>query len=92
MEAISGRRTIQEIAADHTIELRHAVHLTGRPDPGKPVEAAAAGWRQRAVPADGAAADGAGAGVVQKSLSCSDAHELRKLVSHDYPELSSVSN
>jgi len=36
MEAISGRKTIQEIAADH------AIHL----DPGEPVEAAAAGWCQ----------------------------------------------
>jgi len=40
----------------------------------------------RAVPADWSAADGAG--VDQKSLSCSDACELCKLVDHDQPELS----
>jgi hypothetical protein len=39
MEAISGRKTIQEIAADH------AIH----PYLGEPVEEAAAGWCQRAV-------------------------------------------
>jgi transposase-like protein len=27
MEAISGRKTIQEIAADHAVSLRHAAHL-----------------------------------------------------------------
>ena len=35
---------------------------------------------------DRAGADGAGA--AQKSLSCSDARELRKLVDHDHPDLS----
>jgi hypothetical protein len=49
MEAISGRMTIQEIAADHAIELRQAAHLTVRPDPSESVEAAAAGGCQRAV-------------------------------------------
>jgi len=36
MEAISGRKSIQEIAADH------AIH----PIPGQPVEAPAPRWRQ----------------------------------------------
>ncbi len=39
MEAISGRRPGQEIAANHGIH----------PNPGKPIEEAAAGGRQRAV-------------------------------------------
>ena len=49
MEAIIGRKTIQEIAADHAIGMRDAAHLSVRPDPGEPVEAAVAGGRQRAV-------------------------------------------
>ena len=49
MEAISGRKTIQEIAADHAIGMRDAAHLSVRPDPGEPVEAAVARGRQRAV-------------------------------------------
>ena len=48
MEAISGRKTIQEIAADHAIGLRNAATLSVRPDPGEPGEAAAARWSQRA--------------------------------------------
>ncbi len=48
MEAISGRKTIREIAADHAIGLRNATHLV-RPDPGEPVEATAPGRRQRAL-------------------------------------------
>jgi hypothetical protein len=39
MDAISGRKTIQEIAVDH------AIHL----DPGEPVEASAPGRRLRAL-------------------------------------------
>ena len=49
MEAISDRKTIQEIAADHAIGMRDAAHLSVRPDPGEPVEAAVAGGRQRDV-------------------------------------------
>ena len=49
MEEISGRKTIQEIAAYHAMGLRNAAQLTMRPDPGEPVEAAAARRRQRAV-------------------------------------------
>ena len=49
MEAISGRKTIHKIAADHAIEVRNAAHLSLRPDPGEPLEAAApALWSQRA--------------------------------------------
>ena len=86
--------------------LRHAAHLSVRPNPGEPVEAAAARWSQRAVHqgqadqgqgrvvgqgggdfiVDRAGADGAGA--AQKSLSCSDARELRKLVDHDHLDIS----
>jgi transposase-like protein len=33
MEAISGRKTIQEIAADHAMGSRNAAHLSVRPDP-----------------------------------------------------------
>jgi hypothetical protein len=49
MEAISGRKTIQQVAADHAIGLRNAAVLPVRPDPGEPVEASAGGWCQRAV-------------------------------------------
>ena len=50
MEAISGRKTMQEIAADHAIGMHNAAHLSVRPNPGEPVEAAAAArWSQRTV-------------------------------------------
>ena len=49
MEAISGCKTIQEIAADHAIGMHSAAHFSVRLDPGEPVEAAASGGRQRAV-------------------------------------------
>jgi transposase-like protein len=49
MGAISGRKMIQEIAADHIIGMRDAAHPSVRPDPGEPMEAPAAGRRQRAV-------------------------------------------
>ena len=49
MEAISGRKTIREIAADHAMNRLKAPHIAVRPDPGQPVEAAAAGWRQQAL-------------------------------------------
>jgi hypothetical protein len=49
MEAISGRKTIQEIAADYAIGLCNAVHLSVRPDPGELLDATVPGWRQRAL-------------------------------------------
>jgi len=47
MEAISGRKTIKEIAADHAMGSRHAAHLPVRPDPGEPVEAVSSHARCR---------------------------------------------
>jgi hypothetical protein len=49
-EVISGRKSIQRIAADHAIGLRNAAHLPVRPDPGEPVEAAGHGWRHAGIP------------------------------------------
>jgi len=49
MEAISGRKTIQEIAAEHAMNRLKAAHLAVRRDPGQSEEAAAARWCKRAV-------------------------------------------
>jgi putative transposase len=87
---------LQEIAADHSIHpiqvsqwkkqlLEGASELFTRGKKSKDKEEGQT-KEARAVPADRQAADGAG--VAQKSLSCSDARELRKLVDHDHPELS----
>ena len=96
MEAISGRKTIQEIAADHAIHpiqvsqwkrqlLDGASELFTRgkknKDTGDSQVKEAELFQQ--------------IGKLQmelewlkKNLSCSDARELRKLVDHDHPELS----
>ena len=42
IEASSGRKTIQEIAAEHAMNWLKAAHLAVRPAPGQSVEAAAA--------------------------------------------------
>jgi hypothetical protein len=42
MEAISGRKTIQQISSEHAMNRLTAAHLAVRPDPVEPVEAAAA--------------------------------------------------
>jgi hypothetical protein len=62
MDAISGRKTIREIAADHAIDLHNAPYLSVRPDPGQPVEEAAAGGRKRAAH-QGQEEQGQGGGV-----------------------------
>ncbi len=93
MEAISGRKTIQEIAADHAIQVSQwkrqlldgASELFTRGKQSKDKEEVQAkeaelfrqiGRLQMEL------------GWLKKNLSCSDAHELRKLVYHDHPELS----
>jgi putative transposase len=96
MEAISGRETIQEIAADHAIHLiqvsqwkrqllNGASELFTRGSNSKDMEEVQAteaelfqhnGRLQMELE------------WLKKNLSCSDAHELRKLVDHDHPELS----
>jgi len=96
MEAISGRKTIQEIAADHAIHpiqvsqwkrqlLNGACELFTRANKSKDKDESQAkeaelfqqiGWLQMELE------------WLKKSLSCSDARELRKLVDHDHPELS----
>ena len=96
MEAISGRKTIQEIAADHTIHpiqvsqwkkqlLDGASELFTRGKKSKDKEESQAkeaelfqqiGKLQMELE------------WLKKILSCFDAHELRKLVDSDHPELS----
>jgi putative transposase len=96
MEAISGRKTIQEIAADHAIHpiqvsqwksqlLDEASELFTRANKSKDKDENQAreaelfqqiGKLQMELE------------WLKKSLSCSDAHELRKLVDQDDPELS----
>jgi len=49
MEAIRGRKTVQGIAGDHARNRLKTAHLALRPYLGQPVEAAAAGWRERAL-------------------------------------------
>jgi putative transposase len=96
MEAISGRKTIQEIAADHAIHpiqvsqwkrqlLDGASELCSRGKQSKDKEELQAkeaelfqqiGRLQMELE------------WLKKNLNCSDAHEVRKLVDHDHPELS----
>ena len=90
MEAISGRKTIQEIAADHAIHpiqvsqwkkqlLDGASELLTRGKKSKAKEAELfqqIGKLQMELE------------WLKKNLSCSDARELRKLVDPDHPELS----
>ena len=98
MEAISGRKTIQEIAADHAIHpiqmsqwkrqlLDGASELFTRSKKSKDNEEGQAkkaelfqqiGRLQMELELE----------WLKKSLSCSEARELRKLVDHDHPDLS----
>ena len=96
MEAISGRKTIQEIAADHAI---HPIQVSQwkRQLLDGSSELFARGKKSK----DTGESQAKEAELFQqigrlqmelewfkKSLSCSDAHELRKLVDNDHPELS----
>ena len=49
MEAISGRKAMQEIVAEHAMGMRNAAQLPVRHDSDKTVEAAAARCSQRAA-------------------------------------------
>jgi putative transposase len=94
MEAISGHKTLQEIAAEHAIHptqvsqwMRQLLDwasdlFTRREEDQGQVRRAGRGGRS--VPTARAAADGAG--VAQKILSCSDARQLHKLDDHDHSE------
>jgi putative transposase len=100
MEAISGRKTIQEIAADHSI---HAIQVSQwkRQLLEGASELFTRGQKTKDKEEDGQAKEAElfqQIGRLQmelewlkKILSCSDARELPKLVDHDHPELS-VSN
>jgi len=96
MEAISGRKTIQEIAADHAIHpiqvsqwkkqlLEGASELFTRGKKSKDKEEGQAKRPSCSSRSGDCRWSWSGS---KKSLSCSDAHELRKLVDHDHPELS----
>ena len=96
MEAISGRKTIQEIAADHAIHpiqvsqwkkllLEGASELFTR---GKKSKDREEGLRRRPSCSSRSGDCRWSWSGSKKSLSCSEAHELRKLVDHDHPELS----
>ena len=96
MEAISGRKTIQEIAADHAIHpiqvsqwkkqlLEGASELFTR---GKKSKDKEEGQAKEAELFQQIGRLQMELEWLKKSLSCSDAHELRKLVDHDHPELS----
>jgi putative transposase len=96
MEAISGRKTIQEIAADHAIHpiqvsqwkrqlLEGASELFTR---GKKSKGKEEGQVKEAELFQQIGRLQMELEWLKKSLSCSEAHELRKLVDHDHPELS----
>jgi len=96
MEAISGRKTIQEIAADHAIHpiqvsqwkrqlLDGASELFSR---GKNTKDKEEGQAKEAELFQQIGRLQMELEWLKKSLSCSDARELRKLVDHNHPELS----
>jgi putative transposase len=96
MEAISGRKTIQEIAADHAIHpiqvsqwkkqlLEGASDLFTR---GKKTKDKDEGQAKEAELFQQIGRLQMELEWLKKSLSCSDARERRKLVDHDHPELS----
>ena len=96
MEAISGRKTIQEIAADHAIHpiqvsqwkkqlLEGASELFTR---GKKTKDKEEGLAKEAELFQQIGRLQMELEWLKKSLSSCDAHELRKLVDHDHPELS----
>jgi putative transposase len=96
MEAISGRKTIQEIAADHAIHpiqvsqwkrqlLDGASELFTR---GKTTKDKEEGQAKEAELFQQIVRLQMELEWLKKSLSCSDARELRKLVDHDHPALS----
>jgi putative transposase len=96
MEAISGRKTIQEIAADHAIHpiqvsqwkrqlLDGASELFSR---GKKTKGKEDGQAKEAELFQQIGRLQMELEWPQKSLSCSDPHELRKLVDHGHPEIS----
>jgi putative transposase len=96
MEAISGRKTIQEIAADHAIHpiqvsqwkrqlLDGASELFTR---GKKTKDKEEGQAKEAEMFQQIGRLQMEPEWLKKSLSCSDARERRKLVDHDHPELS----
>jgi putative transposase len=95
IEAISGLKTIQEIAADHAIHpiqvsqwkkqlLEGASDLFTRGKKTKDKEEGQA----KGGNCSSRSADCRWSWSGKKSLSCSDARERRKLVDHDHPELS----
>jgi putative transposase len=96
MEAISGRKTIQEIAADHAVHpiqvsqwikqlLEGASELFTR---GKKTIDKEEGQAKEAELFQQIGLLQLELEWLKKSLSCSEARELRKLVDHDHPELS----
>jgi putative transposase len=96
MEAISGRKTIQEIAADHTIHpiqaskwkkklLEGASELFHR---GKKRKDKEEGQTKEAELFQQIGRLQMELEWLKKNRSCSDAHDLRKLVDHYHPELS----
>ena len=96
MEAISGRKTIQEIAADHAIHpiqvsqwkkqlLEGASELFTR---GKKSKDKEEGQAKEAELFQQIGRLQMELEWLKKNRSCSDAHGLRKLVDHDHPELS----
>lgn len=96
MEAISGRKTIQEIAADHAIHPIQASQwkeqlLDGASDlltRGKKSKDKEEGQAKEAELFQQNGKLQMELEWLKKNLSCSDARELRKLVDPDHPELS----
>jgi putative transposase len=96
MEVISGRKTTQEIAADYAIHsirvsqwkrqlLDSASELFSR---GKKSKDRSESQTKEAELFQQIGKLQMELKWLKKNLSCSDAHELRKLVDHDHPELS----
>lgn len=96
MEAISGRKTIEEIAADHAI---HPIQVSQWKR--QLIDSASELFTRGKKSIDNEDGQAKETELFQqigrlqmelewlkKSRSCSDPHELRKLVNHDHPELS----
>ncbi len=96
MEAISGRKMIQEIAADHAIHpiqvsqwVRQLLDGASElfPEGNRARTRKSFRPRRQSCSSRSASCRWSWSGS-KKNLSSSDAHELRKLFDHDHPELS----
>jgi putative transposase len=94
MEAITGRKTIQEITVEHAIHPIHVSQLKRKVLDGASELVTSGKTREQKEREDNEPELFQQIGRQQidleclKKLSCSDSRELRKLVDHDHPDLS----